>query len=201
MRTLTPIFLLLSLLWLSACSGESPSGPDQDTDDPIENFSDAIQEAQQVLQETTQLQEGEPLNFRKLQEVLPEKLNDLKRTATSGQTNGAMGFKVSQAEGKYETKTGETVTIEVFDTGGLKMGVMSMAAWATLEMDREDDRGYERTSTFKGYKAFEKFTTRNKRSELSLLVNERFVIKATGQPIDMQQLKAAVKTLPLQKLL
>lgn len=205
MRTIAPAIIFFLFILLSACGGSSAS-ENQDPTTTSENapstddLGDAIQQAQQVIQENSQLQEGEPLNFRKLQEILPEKLSGLKRTSSSGQTNGAMGFKISQAEGKYETSSGETLKIEVFDTGGLKMGIMSMAAWATLEMDKEDDRGYERTSMLNGYKAFEKFTKRNQKSEISLLVDERFVIKASGQPFEMEKLKAVVKDLPLRKL-
>lgn len=205
MKALPQAFLFLALILQLACSGGSSTAQDQDTTPPTESapssddISNAVKQAQQVIQDNSQLQEGEPLNFRKLQEFLPAELNDLQRTSTSGQTNGAMGFKFSQAEGKYETPKGEKIKIEVFDTGGLKMGLMSMAAWASLEMDREDENGYERTSTLKGHKAFEKFNKRSQKSELSLLINERFVIKATGQPLEMQALKAAVKELPLQK--
>jgi hypothetical protein len=183
-----------------ACSGNQATNADQEdsnSEEPAANITEAIQ---QVQNQAAQLQEGEPLPFRELQEVLPKKLNGLERTSKSGQTNGAIGFKISQAEAKYQTDDGESIEVEIFDTGGLKMGLMSMAAWASLEMDQEDDNGYERTSTIQGFKAFEKYNKRSQRSELSLLVKERFVVKATGKNMEMKTLKNAVKALPLQKL-
>lgn len=203
MKTLIQFFSLLFLLNLIACTGgtaptaEDNQSPDTETPDDI---AGAIKQAQEVIAQTSQLQEGEPLNFRALQEFLPEKLNGLKRTAKSGQTNGAMGFKISQAEGKYETKTGSTIKIDVVDTGGLKMGLMSMAAWANLDIDREDDKGYERSTSLNGFKAFEKYTNRNNKSELSLLVNDRFVVKAEGREVDMKELKAVVQDMPLGEM-
>lgn len=203
MKTLIQIFSLLFLFNLIACSGGNASTAEDsqtaDTEAP-DDIAGAIQQAQEVIAQTSQLQEGEPLNFRALQEFLPEKLNGLKRTAKSGQTNGAMGFKISQAEGKYETKAGSTINIDVVDTGGLKMGLMSMAAWANLDIDKEDDKGYERSTTLKGFKAFEKYTNRNNKSELSLLVNNRFVVKAEGREVDMKELKAVVKDMPLGEM-
>lgn len=203
MKTLIRFFSLLFLLNLLGCTGggaptaEDSQTPDTETPDDI---AGAIKQAQEVIAQTSQLQEGEPLNFRALQEFLPEKLNGLKRTAKSGQTNGAMGFKISQAEGKYETKAGSTIKIDVVDTGGLKMGLMSMAAWANLDIDREDDKGYERSTSLNGFKAFEKYTNRNNKSELSLLVNDRFVVKAEGREVDMKELKAVVQDMPLGEM-
>ncbi len=200
MRTLLRNLLLASLLPMLACSdtpGTTADQEDSNANEPTKEITEAIQ---QVQAQTAQLQEGEPLPFRELQEVLPKKLNGLDRTSKSGQTNGAMGFKISQAEAKYQATDGKYIEVEIFDTGGLQMGLMSMAAWASLEMDKEDDNGYERTSTIQGFKAFEKYNKRNQRSELSLLVKERFVVKATGKNMEMKTLKAAVKDLPLQKL-
>lgn len=200
MRTLLRSLLFAAMLPLLACGGnQTPNADQADTDanQPTDDITAAIK---QVQTQTAQLQEGEPMPFRELQEVLPEKLNGLERTSKSGQTNGAMGFKISQAEAKYQTDSGESIEVEIFDTGGLKMGLMSMAAWASLDMDKEDDNGYERTTTIQGFKAFEKYNKRSQRSELSLLVKERFVVKATGKNMEMKTLKAAVKALPLQKL-
>ncbi|MBX2874218.1 MAG: hypothetical protein KTR30_19015 [Saprospiraceae bacterium] len=201
MRTLLPSLSLFALFTLFACGGNQTDEASQEsTHSPTpsaNDFSDAIE---QVQSQAAQLQEGEPLPFRELQEILPKQLNGLERTSKSGQTNGAMGFKISQAEAKYQTNEGESIEVEIFDTGGLKMGLMSMAAWASLEMDKEDDNGYERTSTIQGFKAFEKYNKRSQRCELSLLVKERFVVKATGKNMEMKTLKAAVKDLPLKKL-
>lgn len=200
MRTLVRSLLFASLLPILACGGKQVANANQEDGNPNEPTTDITEAIQQVQNQAAQLQEGEPLPFRKLQEVFPEKLNGLKRTSKSGQTNGAMGFKISQAEAKYQTDSGEKIEVEIFDTSGLKMGVMRMAAWANLEMDKEDDNGYERTSTIQGFKAFEQYNKRSQRSEVSLLVKERFVVKATGKNMEMKKLKAAVKALPLQKL-
>ncbi len=200
MRTLLRSLLFASLLPILACSGKQATTADQEDSNPNEPTTDITDAIQQVQNQAAQLQEGEPLSFRELQEVLPEKLDGLERTSKSGQSNGAMGFKISQAEAKYKTDDGESIEVEILDTGGLKMGLMSMAAWASLEMDKEDDNGYERTSTVQGYKAFEKYNKRSQRSELSLLVKERFVVKATGRNMEMKRLKAAIKDLPLKKL-
>lgn len=200
MRTLLRSLVFVSLLPLLACGGKQAANADQEDGNSNEPTTDITEAIQQVQNQAAQLQEGEPLPFRELQEVLPESLNGLERISKSGQSNGAMGFKISQAEAKYQTEDGASIEVEIFDTGGLKMGLMSMAAWASLEMDKEDDNGYERTTKIQGFKAFEKYNKRSQRSELSLLVKERFVVKATGRNMEMKSLKTAIKDLPLQKL-
>ena len=80
------------------------------------------------------------------------------------------------------------------------MGLMSMAAWANLEMAKEDEKGFERTSTIDGFTAIEKYTKRSNNSELSLLVNNRFIVKGEGRDVAMADLKAVMKDMPLSKM-
>lgn len=206
MKKLIQISTFLFLLGLISCSGSKESESQAEStsaksaQEASNDLTAAMNQAQEAIKQATNLQEGEPLNFRDLQAFLPEKLKGLERTNKSGQTNGAMGFKISQAEGSYQTSDGKKITISIFDTGGLQMGLMSMAAWANLEMDKEDEKGFERTSTIDGFKAIEKYTKRSNNSELSLLVNNRFIVKGEGRDVAMADLKAVMKDMPLSKM-
>ncbi|MEZ5041702.1 MAG: hypothetical protein R2828_17540 [Saprospiraceae bacterium] len=206
MKKLIQISTFLFLLGATACSGDKAAESQVESDNPksaqaaSNDLTAAMNQAQEAIKQAANLQEGEPLNFRDLQAFLPEKLDGLERTNKSGQTNGAMGFKISQAEGTYQTSDGKKITISIFDTGGLQMGLMSMAAWANLEMDKEDEKGYERTSTFNGFKAIEKYTKRSNNSELSLLVNNRFIVKGEGRDVPMTDLKAVMEDISLDRM-
>lgn len=78
MRTVTQAFLLLTLLLLSACGGDQASSQDPNTASPPENpssaddFSDAIQQAQQVIQKNNQLQAGQPLDMQQVKAAVKE---------------------------------------------------------------------------------------------------------------------------------
>jgi len=183
----------------SASAGtDTETGSDAEAAAPA-NMQEAMKQAEEAMKGLQGGEKIEPVNFRELQELLPEKLAGYERKSRSGETAGAMGMNISRAEAKYEDGDCSTTT-EIMDTGGIAMGIMGMAAWASVTIDKEDDNGYERTSTLEGYKCFEKFRKNGQDSELAVLVENRFVVKANGRNCDMDQLKKLVKAIDLGKL-
>jgi hypothetical protein len=77
---------------------------------------------------------------------------------------------------------------------------MAAAGLAMVEIDREDDRGYERTTKLNGYKAFEKWNVRNEHAEFKILVADRFYVELDGMKLPMDVVKAAGAALDLGKL-
>lgn len=143
----------------------------------------------------------ETVDFRELKALLPESLRGMKRTEASGEKNGAMGITISTAEGVYSAPEGNTVTLTIADIGSVSgMAAAATYAWTTGEIDRESDSGYEKTTTFKGFKALEKFDKQNKSGEFSVLVEGRFVVGASGSNVNMDAMKAAVGSVDLRKL-
>ena len=143
----------------------------------------------------------ETVDFRELKALLPESLRGMKRTTATGEKNGAMGIQISSAEGQYASDDGKSVTVTIADIGSVT-GLAGMAtyAWASTEIDRESDGGYEKTTMFKGFKAIEKYNKQSRSGELSVLVGGRFVVGAEGNGIDMDALKSALGNVDLRKL-
>jgi hypothetical protein len=112
-----------------------------------------------------------------------------------------MGFALSHARGRYKGTSEERASIKILDTGGL-MGPMAFAAagLAMVEIDKETEDGYEKTTTFEGKKAFEKYNNKSKRGEIKVIVGNRFVVEVDGDELSMDALKAAVKSIDLGKL-
>jgi hypothetical protein len=81
-------------------------------------------------------------------------------------------------------------------------GIVGLAtvAWSRAEIDSETETGYEKTTTFSGHKAFEKFDTAGKDGQLSILVGGRFVVEVEGSNVTMDQLKTAAGQIDLVKL-
>ena len=77
---------------------------------------------------------------------------------------------------------------------------MGMAAWASAEVDREDENSYERTSTLDGHKAFEKCQKKTNRCELSVIAKNRYVVTAECDDCGMDRLKKAIKSMDLDEL-
>lgn len=194
-------------LWLSvamlcaACGGEKKenAAPAADANQPPANMQEAMQQAEKAVKDA-QLQQVEPVNFRTLQELLPTSAAGFERTKMGGETAGAMGLKFSKAEGKYKNADGKNLDLDIMDTGGLGMNTMSMAAWATVDIDKEDDNGYERTGTLGGYKSFEKFRKNGSRSEISLMVEKRFIVTANCRGCEMETMRSVLQAVDLGKL-
>ena len=69
-----------------------------------------------------------------------------------------------------------------------------------VDVDRESDDGYEKTSTFGGYKSREKYNKSGKSGEMSVLVGDRFVVEVDGNNVDMNTIKTALSKVDLGKL-
>lgn len=205
MKNIPFLFALVILFGLTACGGNAAEGDQTEETTTTsssaepENLQDAMKQAEEAMKNLQNGQQTEPVNFRELQELLPEKLAGFERKSRSGETSGAMGINISRAEADYEDGDCKA-QVDVFDTGGISTALMGMAAWSTVTIDKEDDKGYERTSMLEGYKCFEKYRKNGPSSELSVLVSERFIVTANGRACDMDKLKKLVKAMDLKKL-
>ena len=124
------------------------------------------------------------------------------RTSSDGEKNSAMGFTMSRAEARYETQgTNASIRIEISDAGAMTgMAAMAAFAWASMDVDRENDTGYEKTTTIKGYRGYEKLDRQTNFAELSILVGGRFMVELEGTEVGIDGLKAALDKIDLGKL-
>lgn len=209
-----PFALILCLSFLIAvagCGADEPAEPEtapdaaeRSADDPADDAANDPASAITGAINRALGGEGsvEPVDFRTLRDLLPEELSGMERVDASGERAGVAGFSFSQAEGEYRSDDGERrIDLQIVDGGGIAQMTMLGAAWMQVEIDRESSDGYERTTEFEGYPAFEKLRSGpSPRSELSLVVAERFLVTANGQSVEMDELKAAVEQLDLDEL-
>lgn len=82
------------------------------------------------------------------------------------------------------------------------MGValMGMAAWSMASIDKETETGYEKTTEYKGHKAFEKYNTQSKNGEISVIVANRYIVQVEGRDVDMDKIKSVLDDIDLDKL-
>lgn len=142
-------------------------------------------------------------DFRELKALLPADLPGMKRTNAGGEKNVAMGMTIATAEGQYQSTTndGATLHIKITDMGGTgAIGGFMQYGWASMEVDKEDDNGYERSTTIGGNKALEKYNSQDKRGEIQVLVNKHFTVEVSGYNVTMDQIKGAVAKIDLAKL-
>ncbi len=141
----------------------------------------------------------EPVNFRNLKELLPEELAGMSREKHSGKTTGAMGFKISMAEASYQDGD-QKLDVNIVDAGGVGTALMGNAMWSKLEIDEESDDGFKRTIEIDGNKSYQECSDNNKRCQLAMMVNDRFVVSLEGRNIDMDQLMRIAKDMDVSKL-
>ena len=175
-------------------NGDHDSDPSTSAADKEDNpFAQLNKLADQLQESNTGA--AEPINFREFKKSLPERLMGLDRKESSGETTGAMGFKVSTAKAIYRGDDGETLNVEITDVAGVGAAFLGMglAAWATVEVDKETESGYERTTTFEGHKAFEKFDNNTERGEFAVIVEDRVIVSVKGRKVSMKKLKNAAE--------
>jgi len=144
---------------------------------------------------------SEPVDFRALKDLLPEEAGGIKRTSSEGEKAGAMGFVVSNAEGRYESEAGARITIKITDMGAMAgVGALGAYAWAMAEVDKETESGYERTVSIKGNRGYEKYDRQNQSGEVSLMVAGRFIVEVDGYGVPIEALKDALDKVDLGKL-
>lgn len=145
----------------------------------------------------------ETVDFRALRDLLPDELEAFDRTDISGEKTGMGGFKISRAEGEYrdEDDSSRRITLQITDAGGIGQMAFLGAAWTQFEVDKESSDGYERTTEYEGYPAYEKYRSGDRpRSELQMIVGERFFVSVEGQNVEMDELKDAVEEIDLDDL-
>jgi hypothetical protein len=119
------------------------------------------------------------------------------RRSSSAEKTG-LGVMVSRAEGTYSDGGSKQVTLEVLDTGGVA-GLMGLASWMGVQEEKESEDGYERTQKVNGRLVHEKMSKQGS-NEFSVVIGERFMVSATGQGLDVSELKSAVAGLDLAGL-
>lgn len=141
----------------------------------------------------------EVIDFRKLKALLPERISDMERTSHTGEKVGAMGFKMSTAQAEYK-EGDQFLEVSVIDFAGVSVVLASAAAWSSVEIDKETDTGYERTTMIDGYKAFEEYDSQRKKGQVSVIAEDRFIITVEGRNIEEGALREALDAVSINKL-
>lgn len=161
----------------------------------LEQFGEAMEQMQGA-----QGNAADPVDFRRLKELLPEELAGLRRTSHTGERSGAMGMSVSQAEADYEGPGGARADVKILDLAGVPTLGMLGFAWTMAEVDRETDTGYERTITHRGHRGYEQYDSGSRSGQFHLVVAERFMVQVDGSNVDMDRMKALADGLDLGAL-
>jgi hypothetical protein len=143
----------------------------------------------------------EPVDFRQLKELLPESSPGLQRTTVGGERSSSFGINISKAEAQYTTAAGGTIQITISDMGNMS-GITGLATytWATADIDRETETGYERTLAYRGHKAYEQYDKESRGGKIHVVVAGRFLVEAEGNDVKIEEIRAVLDRIDLTKL-
>jgi len=200
---------LLGLLVMMGC-GMCSRKPDADQaaqkeEEAQKAAEPGLQQMGDALSKMKEAMEGkgepvEPVDHKALKALLPETAADLARESAEGEKSGAMGVKVSMARARYASEE-SSLEIEITDMGTASgLTAMASAAWTLVDMDKESDAGYERTTTFRGHRAFEEYDNNAQRGEMRVLVAKRFIVKVQGSNLPMDRIKSALSEVDFGQL-
>ncbi len=192
---------LLTVTMLTACGGKTEEEKQaEEAKVSLGGAMDAMKEMAKAAEDQQKNGPIETVDFRALKELLPADADGLPRKEATGEKNGAMGFKISTAEAKYANEDGsETAEVGIVDAGGTG-ALMGLAAWSMMDIDKETDTGYEKTTMMGDNKAYEKYDNSSKDGEVVLIVAKRFVVTAKGHGVSADKIKATLKAVDIDKL-
>jgi hypothetical protein len=143
--------------------------------------------------------DNETVDFRELKKLMPEELAGLERTSHEGERAGIMGFNISSASATYE-EDDKRIEVSINDIAGMGAAISQFASWSNIEVDRESDSGYERTTTIDGHPAFEKYDGKTKKAEYSVIVDDRFIVTMNAKNLSQKDAEKAFRTIKWKDL-
>jgi hypothetical protein len=139
----------------------------------------------------------ETLSREELKTMLPAAVGSLARTGSESNSGSVAGISGTSASATYGGGDG-SVSIDVTDAANM-VGLTTLMDFA-MNVESEDDSGYQKTVQLGDVKAHEKWEKDGKHAELIGIVGGRFVVSVTGNGVDMSVDEAAFQAVDLAKL-
>lgn len=140
----------------------------------------------------------DPLSVEQIKSFIPDAFAGLAKKSMSAERNGIGGIMVSKAEANYGDNSGNDVSLELSDTGGMS-GLVGLASWAGVQGEKEDQDNIERTQNVDGRLTHEQISKTGGRNEFDIVIADRFVVSTKGN-LDIAKLKGAVNSIDLNRL-
>jgi hypothetical protein len=176
-------------------AGGSSSGTSAAPSAPV----DAAQALNAVGQVLSGGQKVNVVDFRDLKAMLPDTLAGMPRKDVSGERTEAMGMQTSHATAHYRDAAGGSLQVEIADLGSMS-GLAGLALKFNPNVEKETERGYERTTTVNGQLLHEEYDRVSKSGEVNAIVGNRFSVEVRGSGVDMDVMKKSIAQIDMGKL-
>jgi len=136
--------------------------------------------------------------FKELQSILPDVPGWEKNHPEAERMTAPVSF--SYASTKYK-KGNIEVTEKITDSGFNQLLVAPISMMLAAGYAKQSTEGFEKSTTIAGYPAFEKWDKSDKNSQLTVFVNQRFLVELEGSGMsDNKELQAFLVHTDLKKL-
>ena len=179
----------------------TPSGQQSTTPSSTDLAKIAAQNTE-TLKAMNQGKDIEPVSAGTLKEFLPATLAGMKRGQSDAKQMGMMGSNVASAQADYQASDGsDMLELMIMDLGNVSGPMrMGITGWTLAQVDRKTDTGYEKTTTYQGYKGIEEYDRQDQHGKFRVFVGDRFVVEVTGDRTTMETIKQAMGQIDLKKL-
>jgi predicted small lipoprotein YifL len=174
-----------------------------------EQMAKQAADMRKALAEMNDGKEVKLVESKDLKALLPETLGGGKRAGVESQRMSHGGIDIASMKTSYDAEPSEGgdgapkpgFNVEILDLGNLGASMaMGYAAWAMTQFEKETETGYEKTTKHKGYPAMEKYDREQKSGELHVYVAKRFVLQVSGHDATIEQIRAVVDGIDVDKL-
>ena len=147
---------------------------------------------------------AQPVDFRKLQELMPAEAVGVQRSDLGGENVSAGEMVMSTARADYTKPDSDGsdphASIDISDYGAAPQMVAGMTAWRTMPINVENDQGHTRTVKFKDYPAMEVYTKDGDSRQMIVLVADRFLVNIEAAHVPEADFRKLAESLALEKL-
>lgn len=162
-----------------------------------DQMAQGLQQMTQGLQQMAQSQ-GDVVDYEVLKGLLPQVSGWTQAGARGEQLS--MPMKVSRAEARY-TKGDSNVELEITDSALHQMLLAPFSMYLAAGYSERSDEGFKRSAKIGGFPGIEDWNSSSRRGEVTAVVNNRFVVQATGHDVeDLAAVRQIVDAIDLSKL-
>lgn len=146
-------------------------------------------------QKIESLKSSAPIDLEVLKNLLPERMNEIKRSHYS--VSSSMGYGMAHAD--YEKNSKTDVRITYYDCSGeAGAGIFESIYLNRLNQSKEDASSTLKTIDLAGAKAIEKFDKETKVTTVTFLANEKILVIVSGRNVEPSSLKENIQKLDLK---
>jgi hypothetical protein len=140
----------------------------------------------------------DPVDFKELKAVLPDRAGWEKSQPEAERMTAPVSF--AYASTRYK-KGDFKITEKITDSGFNQLLIAPLSMMLAAGYAKASTNGYEKSTTAAGYPAFEKWDKSDKSGNLTVFVNQRFVVELEGTGMtDNKELQAFLTRTDLKKL-